>query len=141
MGAFGELNEHIDINCSSNLQYFYYRCNIDIEMTVRSLAALAHPVRIGVFRHLVKAAPEGVSAGDLALALGVPANTLSFHLKELSHALIVSSERRGRSILYSIQLKQVNELMQFLYEDCCQGKPELCQPSDPCYVESSEILS
>ncbi len=86
-------------------------------------------MRIGVFRYLVKVAPEAVSAGELAQHLSVASNTLSFHLKELHHASIVTSRREGRSIFYSLQMQHVNALMQFLYEDCCQGKPELCQPA------------
>lgn len=89
-------------------------------------------MRLEAFRYLVRCAPDGVAAGVLAKELGVPASALSFHLKELSYASILRSERQGRSILYSIRLNKVNKLMQFLYEDCCQGRPELCQPEAEC---------
>ncbi|MDA7871949.1 helix-turn-helix domain-containing protein, partial [Akkermansiaceae bacterium] len=64
-------------------------------------------------------------------ALGIPKPTLSFHLKELSTAGLIDSEKTGRSIKYRLQSKRMSQLMAFLTEDCCQGRPELCCPTKP----------
>ncbi len=93
-----------------------------------ALTALAHESRLEVFRLLVKESPEGLCAGDLSRMLGIPKPTMSFHLKELSFAGLIDSERLGRSIKYRLQNKKMQQLMQFLMEDCCQGRPELCLP-------------
>lgn len=92
------------------------------------LGALAQPARLKVFRLLVKVGEEGMCAGDLSRKMGIPKPTMSFHLKELHQAGLVDSERRGRSITYSIRKQGIQQLMTFLTEDCCQGKPELCLP-------------
>jgi DNA-binding transcriptional ArsR family regulator len=91
-----------------------------------ALAALAQDTRLSVFRHLVTAGPEGASAGEIADAVGVPAPTLSFHLKELEHARLVTSERRSRSIIYAADYERMRALLAFLMEDCCRGRPEIC---------------
>lgn len=101
---------------------------MEIEEAVTVLASLAQPARLQVFRLLVKTGGDGMCAGDLSRELGVPKNTLSFHLKELSHAHLVTSERNGRSIIYRLREEGIRELMQFLTEDCCQGRPDLCLP-------------
>lgn len=80
-----------------------------------------------MFRALIRESPTGLPAGELAAALDTPANTLSFHLKELSHAQLVTSRREGRSVVYSIANPAVKELLAYLVEDCCQGRPELCE--------------
>ena len=95
---------------------------------VNTLAALAQPARLKVFRLLVKSAEGGLCAGDISRKLGIPKPTLSFHLKELSHAGLITSEREGRSIKFAIREKGIQQLMIFLTEDCCQGRPELCLP-------------
>lgn len=92
------------------------------------LSALAQPSRLEVFRLLV-GAKVPMCAGEIADRLGVPKPTLSFHLKELSHARLIEREREGRSILYAVRAAGVRELLGFLTEDCCQGRPELCLPS------------
>lgn len=91
-----------------------------------ALAALAQDTRLAVFRYLVAAGPEGVAAGEIAQALKVPAPTLSFHLKELEQADLVSSQRESRSIIYSANYAQMRSLLAFLMEDCCRGRPEIC---------------
>lgn len=101
---------------------------MELSSAVSALASLAQPARLQVFRLLVKAGETGMCAGDLSRALGVPKNTLSFHLKELTHANLVTAERNGRSIIYRLSEGDIRELMQFLTEDCCQGRPELCLP-------------
>ena len=96
-----------------------------------ALAALAQVSRLEVFRLLV-AAPQPVCAGDIADRLSVPKPTLSFHLKERSQAGLIDAQREGRSILYSVKPGGIRELMAFLTEDCCQGRPELCLPGSGC---------
>jgi len=95
---------------------------------VAALSALAHPGRLEVFRLLVRAGPEGVAAGEIARATGSLANTLSANLNVLAGAGLVSSRREGRSIIYSAAYDRMSELLAFLMEDCCGGKPEICAP-------------
>lgn len=94
---------------------------------VTSLAALAQPVRLRVFRALVVAGPQGLTPGALAEQLGVAATSLSFHLKELMHAALVTQERDGRHLIYRAAFAHMNELLGYLTEHCCQGQP--CAPS------------
>jgi DNA-binding transcriptional ArsR family regulator len=88
---------------------------------VRSLAALAQPVRLQVFRALVVTGQAGLTPGTMAEALDVPANTLSFHLKELTHAGLVTQERASRNIIYRAAYAHMNALLAYLTENCCQG--------------------
>lgn len=101
---------------------------MEIQQAVKALAALAQETRLSVFRALVEAGQEGMAAGEIAEQLDVPAATLSFHLKELAATGLIAQTRDGRSLIYSLQPDVMNELLQFLMEDCCQGRPELCQP-------------
>ncbi|WP_182343954.1 ArsR/SmtB family transcription factor [Comamonas koreensis] len=94
---------------------------------IRSLSALAHEARLRVFRALVVAGPEGLTPSALAEQLGIAPNALSFHLKELSHAELVSQERQGRNLLYRAAFPAMNGLLAYLVENCCQGK--VCTPS------------
>ncbi|MBN9339283.1 MAG: transcriptional regulator [Comamonadaceae bacterium SCN 68-20] len=93
---------------------------------IRSLAALAQEVRLRAFRALVVAGPEGLTPSVLAEQLGVAANTLSFHLKELANAALISQERQGRNLVYRASFDAVNDLLGYLTENCCQGAP--CSP-------------
>src|SRR5436190_24349242 len=88
---------------------------------VRSLAALAQPVRLQVFRALVVTGPTGLTPGVMAEGLGIPPNTLSFHLKELTHAGLVTQERASRNIIYRAAFDRMNALLGYLTENCCQG--------------------
>jgi len=90
---------------------------------VASLAALAQAMRLRVFRALVGAGPQGMTPGALSATLDVPASTLSFHLKELMHAGLVSQERDGRNLIYRPALDQMNALLAYLTAHCCQGAP------------------
>ncbi|PBI85563.1 Arsenical resistance operon repressor [Variovorax boronicumulans] len=94
---------------------------------IQALAALAQPVRLQVFRALVVAGPAGLTPGVLAEQLGVPSTSLSFHLKELTHANLVSQERDGRNLIYRAVFEQMNGLLAYLMENCCQG--EACLPA------------
>lgn len=88
---------------------------------VASLAALAQGMRLRVFRALVGAGPQGMTPGALSATLDVPASTLSFHLKELMYAGLVSQERDGRNLIYRPSIEQMNQLLAYLTAHCCQG--------------------
>lgn len=89
---------------------------------IASLAALAQPMRLRVFRALVGAGPQGMTPGALSLMLGAPASTLSFHLKELTHSGLVTQERESRNLIYRPALHQMNDLLSYLTAHCCQGE-------------------
>ncbi len=91
-----------------------------------ALAALAQESRLDDLRILVHAGPDGRTAGEVAAALGVPANTLSFHFDRLRNAGLVTVERRNRSLIYSALYDTINALLGFLTENCCAGKPDAC---------------
>lgn len=93
-----------------------------------ALAALSQRTRLDVFRFLVESGPEGAAVGAIADALRVPAPTLSFHLKELSHADLVAGRQEGRFIRYTANFAAMNGLVAFLTENCCRGQPDLCGP-------------
>jgi DNA-binding transcriptional ArsR family regulator len=95
---------------------------------VSALAALAHPARLEVFRLLVRAGHEGLAAGEIARATGSLPNTLSANLNILAGAGLVAPRRDGRSIIYTAGYERMRELLAFLMEDCCAGKPEICAP-------------
>src|SRR5215213_1775196 len=88
---------------------------------VRSLGALAQPVRLQVFRALVVAGGSGMTPGTMAEGLGIPPNTLSFHLKELANAGLVTQERASRNIIYRASFERMNALLGYLTDNCCQG--------------------
>ncbi|MFN4264542.1 MAG: ArsR/SmtB family transcription factor [Aquabacterium sp.] len=96
---------------------------------VKSLAALAQPVRLRVFRSLVVAGPDGLTPGALTEQLEVPATSLSFHLKELLNAALISQEREGRNLIYRAAFDHMTGLLAYLTEHCCQGQPCLA-PND-----------
>ena len=99
---------------------------------VRSLAALAQEVRLRVFRALVVAGNDGLTPGTLAEQLDVASNTLSFHLKELAHAGLITQERQGRNVIYRASFVSMNELLGYLTENCCQGTECLSTTSVSC---------
>lgn len=90
---------------------------------VKRLAALAHDTRLSVFRSLVQAGPEGLAASEIAQAVGSPASTMSFHLKELMGSGLIAARQDGRFIYYSASYEAISELLAFLTEKCCQGMP------------------
>ena len=90
---------------------------------IAALAALAQETRLSIFRALVRAGPGGSPAGAIAEAVGAPASTLSFHLKELANAGLIGSRQEGRFIFYFAQYPAMSELVAFLTESCCQGMP------------------
>jgi ArsR family transcriptional regulator len=94
-----------------------------------AFAALAQENRLDAFRLLVEAGPDGMAAGEVAAALGVAPNTLSFHLDRLRQAGLVTVERHGRSLVYTARFDTMNALIAYLTENCCGGNPETCPPS------------
>lgn len=101
---------------------------MEIEQAVKALAALAQESRLRVFRLLVSCGEGGISAGKISETLEIPAATLSFHLKELANAGLILQTRKGRSLIYRLNVDGMRDLLTYLAEDCCQGRPELCQP-------------
>ncbi len=95
---------------------------MDEPAAVTALAALAQGMRLRVFRALVGAGPQGLTPGALGATLGVAPSTLSFHLKELLHAGLVSQQRDGRHLIYRPELARMNELLGYLTAHCCQGQ-------------------
>jgi ArsR family transcriptional regulator, arsenate/arsenite/antimonite-responsive transcriptional repressor len=89
---------------------------------VKALTALAQTSRLEVFKMLVVAGRKGITPSEIAAAMGVPANTLSFHLKELMHADLVTQERIGRNLVYRAQIDRMNAVLSYLTENCCQGE-------------------
>lgn len=99
---------------------------MEITRALDALQSLAQETRLSVFRLLIRAGYDGMTAGDIAAALEVPAPTLSFHLKHLCHAGLITCRRDGRSLWYSVSFEQIRRLLAYLMEDCCQGNPEVC---------------
>ena len=98
---------------------------IDETDVVKSLAALAQPIRLQVFRALVVAGNDGATPGVLAEMLALPASSLSFHLKELANAGLVTQERISRNLVYRVSFARMNGLLSYLTENCCQGQGRL----------------
>jgi DNA-binding transcriptional ArsR family regulator len=99
---------------------------------VEALSALAQESRLSIFRLLVQAGKEGMSAGMLGEQLGIPAATLSFHLKELSRAKLVKSRTEGRYVIYSASFTEMDKLIAYLTENCCAGDAAQCAPRKAC---------
>jgi len=95
---------------------------------VAALAALAQANRLDVFRLLVQAGPDGMPAGGVAEALDLAPNTLTFHFDRLREAGLVTVRREGRSMIYAARFEAMNELLDFLTDNCCQGDAEKCAP-------------
>jgi ArsR family transcriptional regulator len=99
---------------------------MELERAVQALSALAHETRLAVFRLLVREGPAGLPAGEVAARLQVTPATLSFHLAQLERAGLLSSNRCSRQIVYRVDLGGARQILAYLSEDCCQGRPELC---------------
>jgi ArsR family transcriptional regulator len=110
---------------------------MDIQAAVTALGALAQASRLGIFQRLVELGSEGANPGDLAQALDIPATTLSFHLKTLSHAGLIVAEQSGRHIRYRANFEQVQALIGFLSRNCCGGDPAACFPALQIACESA----
>ena len=103
---------------------------MDSEHAITALGALAQQHRLGLFRLLVRAGEDGMAAGAIADALGLPPSSLSFHLGQLSRAGLVEQERRHRSIIYRADYAAMNALVGYLMENCCAGAD--CAPNAAC---------
>ncbi|WP_170575188.1 helix-turn-helix domain-containing protein [Ruegeria atlantica] len=99
-----------------------------IEETASQLAILGHPQRISVFRMLMRRFPDTVSAGELATELDIKPSTLSNYLNALQRSGLVTQARSGTSLLYSVEMKNVQHMLGFLLNDCCRGRPDICMP-------------
>lgn len=99
---------------------------------IKALGALAHTSRLAVFRWLVQAGPQGGHPGEIAGQLGLAPATLSFHLKSLAQAGLVRSSQSGRHIRYTADYGAMRALIDYLTENCCAGRPELCAPAARC---------
>ncbi|RTZ48094.1 transcriptional regulator [Candidimonas sp. SYP-B2681] len=99
---------------------------METKIIVRALAAIAHESRLEAYRYLVQAGPAGLPAGRLSELLKVPPSSLSFHLKELVNAGLLSSRQEGRFVYYAAEYKAMNSLLAYLTENCCGGNP--CSP-------------
>ncbi len=99
---------------------------------IKALVALAQTNRLHIFRSLVVKGPDGLTPAVIAEQLGMPANTLSFHLKELMHADLITQERSGRNLIYRAQYDRMNAVLTYLSQNCCQGEPCEVSPEDIC---------
>jgi len=95
---------------------------MDIDQATALFGALSQETRLKAFRLLVRAGPEGLAAGAISEALGIPHNTMSFHLHHLTQAGIVSSRKAGRSIIYAANFEAVGALIGFMVKDCCSDR-------------------
>lgn len=100
---------------------------METKSAIAALSSLAQDSRLAVFRVLVQSGPEGLPAGGIGEVTGIPPSSLSFHLKELAHAGMVSSRQEGRFVIYAANFSTMNELIAFLTENCCGGKS--CAPA------------
>ncbi|MEQ9347590.1 MAG: metalloregulator ArsR/SmtB family transcription factor [Thalassospira sp.] len=99
---------------------------MDTNNAISALAALAQEHRLAAFRLLAEAGDTGMAAGDVARKIGIPHNTMSSHLATLSNAGLIAATRDGRSMIYRIVPEVMRNLLGFLTDDCCHGRPELC---------------
>jgi ArsR family transcriptional regulator, arsenate/arsenite/antimonite-responsive transcriptional repressor len=112
---------------------------MESNLVIKALGALAQETRLTIFRLLVQRGPEGYAAGAIGEMLGLPNATLSFHLKELTAAQLISPQPSGRSIIYSADFVAMNQLLEFLTENCCAGAS--CAPEAECKPKSTSKRS
>ena len=103
-----------------------------LKNAVEALSALAQESRLSIFRLLVQMGKEGACAGVLGESLGIPPATLSFHLKELTHAKLIKSKTEGRYVIYSASFTEMDKLIAYLTENCCAGDAAQCAPRKTC---------
>jgi ArsR family transcriptional regulator len=115
-------------------------------LVISALGALAQETRLDIFRLLVQRGPAGLAAGEIGERLGLPSATLSFHLNQLRFAGLVTSRRASRSIIYTANFKAMSDVLTYLTENCCGGRPELCRPAvetgaNACAPASSQTIT
>jgi DNA-binding transcriptional ArsR family regulator len=103
---------------------------METKAVITALAALAQESRLAIFRHLVQVGPKGSAASKVGEAVGIAPSSLSFHMKELSHAGLVTSHQQGRFVIYAANYTAMNAVLGFLTENCCGGN--VCSPVSPC---------
>ena len=109
---------------------------------IKALAALAQPTRLGIFRLLVTAGPDGLNVGVIQEHMELASATLSFHLKELTHAGLVASRQEGRFVYYAPEIEHMNDLVAFLTENCCQGLDSVaCTPKKKVKSKPKAVLA
>ena len=114
---------------------------MDSASVVTALGALAQDTRLRAFRVLVQQGPDGLPAGQLAAALGVPPSSLTFHLQQLLHAGLVTQRRASRNLIYAADIAAMNGLVGFLTENCC-GRGATCAPAcDPAAASASDAAA
>jgi len=119
------------------MEYFDYSSFMETNEAIAALTALGHAKRLAIFRLLVVAGPAGHMAGEIGDALGLPGATLSFHLKELVHAGLITSESQGRFVCYRAAFDVMNGLVAYLTHNCCAGRPDVeCAPAIAACVPS-----
>jgi len=101
---------------------------METKNAVRALAALAHKSRLSIFRLLVEKGETGLPVGKIGATLRIAPATLSFHLKELAHTHLLTPQQDGRSIIYRANFTTVTDLISFLTDNCCDGRPAICVP-------------
>jgi len=110
---------------------------METKTTIVALAALAQESRLAVFRLLVQLGPEGMAATKIGSELGIAPSSMSFHLKELAHANLVSARQDGRFVIYSANFDVMNEVIGFLTENCCSGN--VCSPVIACCASEEKV--
>ena len=114
--------------CLETVIYIYEAGYMESTQAIACLSALAQPTRLETFRLLTSREPDGIPAGEIARLLEVPQNTMSTHLAILSRAGLVRGDRHSRSIIYHADLECFRKVMLFLVKDCCNGRPDVCEP-------------
>jgi DNA-binding transcriptional ArsR family regulator len=102
---------------------------MDQSQALRGFAALSQETRLAIVRLLVRAGPDGLAAGAVAEAVEASPSNVSFHLKDLEHAGMITARRESRSIIYAASYDTLRDLIAFLMKDCCAGRPEICAPA------------
>lgn len=108
---------------------------METKAMIGALAALAQDTRLAVFRLLVVVGPAGMAATKIGEHLGAPSSSLSYHLKEMTHAGLIVSRQDGRFIIYAANFDTMNSLISFLTESCCGGNPCTPTPQPACAIE------
>src|SRR4030095_2969524 len=120
--------------------YFLYHRNMEEKIAIKAFAALAQEHRLRVFRLLVRHAPHGLPAGQIAAQVGVPASTMSTHRAQLERVGLLRSWREQRRILYAVDTEGIRQVITFLTEDCWGGRPKFCgydTPASTCQKPAS----
>lgn len=112
---------------------------IEQSIAIDALAALAHDARLNIFRLLIGAGREGLAAGEIGQALAIPASALSFHLARLRHAGLVTRSRQGQQIVYATEFRAMQELIEFLTNNCCARSPSGCDDECPSASDASIV--